>query len=274
MAEPPLPEAQLRGLCYALGDTSLGLSGSEISQLLAECRIEDVAPGMAKRDRLFGALHQQQSLDKSSNNVLAFIQAALSPARYTRREEFYENLRRASNKVLSFAGYFVQDDGKIRRMAPSRTIREAVEKAGALMSELTRRQIHAAVIKDARSDILQEDYARAVLEATKGMAEALREKVHSKADGSDLVDYALSGNANRRPRFAMNPLESETDWSEHHGLASLLKGVFSLLRNPPSHKPRSKYSISDIDALDSLSLISMLHRRIEQLVSTEPPRTS
>jgi uncharacterized protein (TIGR02391 family) len=268
MAEPPLTQGQLRGLCYALGDTAQGLSGGEIGRLLAECRIEDVAAGMAKRDRLFGALSEQQTLDKSSNNVLAFVQAALSPVRYTHRQEFYEQLRRDTNKVLSFSGFFVQDDGKIRRMVPSKTIPEAIEQAGALMTELARRQIHSAVINSARSDILQGDYARAVFEATKGMAEALREKVHSNEDGWELVDYALSGNRKKRPRFAVNKLESDTDWAEHNGLASLLKGVFSLLRNPPAHTPRSKYSISEIDALDSLSLISMLHRRIDSLVAT------
>ena len=274
MAEPPLTQSQLRGLCYVLGDTAHGLSGSEIGRLLAECQIDDVAAGMAKHDRLYGALSERQALDMSSSNVLAFVQEALSPVRYTHRIEFYEELRRGANRVLSFAGFFVQEDGKIRRMSPSKTIPEAVEKAGALLSELSRRNIHPAVQRSCRTEVLQEDYAGAVFEAAKGMADALRAKAHSGKDGWELVDYSLGVGRKDRPRLAFNNLESETDWAQHQGFQSLLKGVFSMFRNPPAHTPKIRQIISEADALDALTLISLLSRRIDELVPTgdaKPP---
>ena len=270
MAEPPLSTSQLRGLCGVLGDTAHGLTGSEIGRLLAECGIDD--PGtMTKRDRLFEALSEWQQTDRSSNNVLAFVQAAMDPVRYAHRAEFYTELRETTNKVLSFAGFFVAEDGKLRRMAPAKTIDEAIETASGLMSELSRRRIHPAVIKSCRSELLQEDLAHAVFEAAKGMADALRDKARSTKDGWELVDYSLGGGRKKTPRLALNKLESDTDWAEHLGLVSLLKGVFSMFRNPSAHTPRVRQIVSEIDALDALSLISLLHRRIDNLVPTGAP---
>lgn len=54
---PPFEETILRAICNILGDTSDGLTGSEIDQLLQDCGIEDPLPGYTKRERLFEALY-------------------------------------------------------------------------------------------------------------------------------------------------------------------------------------------------------------------------
>lgn len=269
MGTPPLESAHLRALCYALGDTNLGLTGTEIGRLLALCGID--YPGeMTKRERLFQALSSRQSRDGSANNVLTFVEAALNPSSFANRGEAHTDLRESTNRALAFAGYFIADDGKVRRIAPARTVPEAIETASGLMSELIRRRIHPEVVKSCRSDLLQEDYVDAVFEAAKGVAEALRLKAGSTLDGWELVDYALGVGRKQLPRLALNPLRSETDWAEQAGLAALMKGVFSMYRNPAAHVPRTKRALSEMEALDALTIVSVLHRRVDELVSTSP----
>lgn len=53
-------EANLEQVCNVLGDTSSGLTGSEIGHYLPECGIADPNPGMTKRIRLFEALVTRQ----------------------------------------------------------------------------------------------------------------------------------------------------------------------------------------------------------------------
>jgi uncharacterized protein (TIGR02391 family) len=44
----------------------------------------------------------------------------------------------------------------------------------------------------------------------------------------------------------------------------VLKGLFSAFRNPAAHAPRVAWATSRSDALDMLTLASMLHRRLDK----------
>jgi hypothetical protein len=66
---PQLSENQLEAVCDVLGETSTGLTGTEIGNLLARCRIDDPSPGITKRKRLFEALHAKQQHDECADNV-------------------------------------------------------------------------------------------------------------------------------------------------------------------------------------------------------------
>lgn len=56
---PAFDDTVLHSICNVLADTSEGLSGSEIGQLLRESNIDDPLPRVTKRDRLFEALNQK-----------------------------------------------------------------------------------------------------------------------------------------------------------------------------------------------------------------------
>lgn len=273
MAESPLESGRLQAICYALGDTAAGLTGTEIGALLAECGIDDPGP-ITKRERLFQALSARQRRDRTSNNVFAFVGAALNPARFIHQPDRYAVIREATNRALSLSGYFIQEDGAIRRASPSKTIDEAIEAASGLSAQLHLRRIHPSVLRFCRTELLQEDYFHAVLEATKGLADELRARSGSSEDGAKLVDFGLAGDRKHLPRLAGNRLETDTDWSEHLGIYWLFKGAFSLLRNPPAHVPRLKREVEELEALDALTLLSMLHRRLDELVPTGAVATS
>lgn len=70
-----------------------------------------------------------------------------------------------------------------------------------------------------------------------------------------------------RPILAINSLQTETEKSEHKGFAALLKGCFAAIRNPLAHEPKILWQGED-DAADYLSLISLLHRKLDESVPT------
>jgi uncharacterized protein (TIGR02391 family) len=53
------------------------------------------------------------------------------------------------------------------------------------------------------------------------------------------------------------------DGGRQKGLATLVKGLFSTFRNPTAHAPRVVSATTCADALDMLTLASMLHRRLD-----------
>jgi len=73
MRIPSFNEANLEQVCNVLGDTSTGLTGSEIGRYLRECGINDPNPGMTKRIRLFDALLARQRSDSCAQRCASFI---------------------------------------------------------------------------------------------------------------------------------------------------------------------------------------------------------
>jgi len=43
-----------------------------------------------------------------------------------------------------------------------------------------------------------------------------------------------------------------------------MKGMFSTFRNPTAHAPKVQWATSRKDALDMMTLASMLHRRLDE----------
>ncbi len=108
-----LNQGILERISKILGDTSNGLTGSEISYFLQQCNIKDVTPEITKWKRLYSALASVQNFDKCSNKILRFIQIVLNPARFT-DNQIFETKRKAINECLSYVGYELQSNGRFR----------------------------------------------------------------------------------------------------------------------------------------------------------------
>jgi hypothetical protein len=173
---PTFEETIVHAICNVLGDTTDGLSGSEIGQLLRDCGIEDPLPDYTKRDRLFEALNQRQRRDGNGNQVVAFIYKAMNPVRYVRNPGFFEDRRLQLNRALAFVGFTLGPDGKLRETTTAHTLTEAQERAGKLYRELLSRQAHPDILRFCRAELLQDNYFHAVFEATKSVADKIREK--------------------------------------------------------------------------------------------------
>jgi uncharacterized protein (TIGR02391 family) len=49
---------------------------------------------------------------------------------------------------------------------------------------------------------------------------------------------------------------------------NLMKGFFGTFRNPTAHAPRIAWKITEQDALDMMTVASLLHRRLDDAVKT------
>ena len=137
-----------------------------------------------------------------------------------------------------------------------------------LHKNLVERKVHSDVLRYCRAELVEDDYFHAVFEATKSVAEKLREKAGLDSDGSTLVDDALGIGKAGTPRLAFNSLRTESERSEHKGLMNLIKGVFGAFRNTSAHAPRIHWQVTQQDALDILTTISLIHRRFDSAART------
>ncbi|MSO71514.1 MAG: TIGR02391 family protein [Alphaproteobacteria bacterium] len=269
-AHPAFTSGQLQALCDVLGDTVAGLTGSEIGRLLSACGIADPNPSLSKRLRLFEALQARQAQDRCGNAVLDLIQRAMAPVSYRDRTGVFDTRRYAMNEILAFAGMQLGEDGELRASEKATTLSQAQERAGHLRNELRRRAVHSDVLQFCRVELLQKNYFHAVLEATKSVAEKIRRKSGLLGDGESLVEAAFGKGSGPYPLLAFNTLQTASEQMEHAGLIKLLKGAIGTFRNPTAHAPKISWVVNERDALETLTLLSMLHRRLDEATPTRP----
>jgi len=64
----------------------------------------------------------------------------------------------------------------------------------------------------------------------------------------------------------LNSQQTQTEINEQEGIMHLCKGLMRAIRNPEAHEPQLDWPLDQQDALDVLSLISFLYRKIETAV--------
>jgi len=260
-------ESHLEQIARSLADSA---THRELSSLFQQCRIEEQG-GQPKWERILNALRVRQQYDKCGNNVGAFIQTLLDPARFPGEPERHAKFCTGVNRVLSFSGLYVQTDGKLALVKKASTVLEAEERATNLKRTLIERNVHQDVLRFCRPELLTNNYFHAVFEATKSVADKVRKLSGSNSDGSRLVDEAFGIGASGYPRLTFNTLKTPTEKSEHTGLMNLMKGLFGAFRNTTAHAPKIHWPINERDALDVLTLASLIHRRLDSSIRTHVP---
>ncbi|TIN02390.1 MAG: TIGR02391 family protein [Mesorhizobium sp.] len=253
--------SQIQSIADALADTDEGLSHSEISHVLASCRLADTTPGITKRHRLYNAFAEWQNTKQSRAGILAFIRKAMKPEIYNRQPERFETMRANLNRALAFAGLAVKADGTLDAVEKATTILEAARRANDLRADLVSRGVHPDVLAFCRAELVADNYFHAVLEAVKSVADKIRSKTGLDDDGGALVDRALSGTP---PMLVINHLKTDSEQSEQRGFANLVRGIFGMFRNPTAHEARVRWEMKKEDAEDLLSLVSLVHRRLDK----------
>ncbi len=260
-----LDDGNLEALAKFLGDCG---SGSDIDRVLESCGLADTSGESTKWKRLYWIFRKSQRTHQTANQTLGFVQSFLTPVRFVRRNEDFESIRQDLNTILAFAGIEFGADGQFRERAVAHTLTEADKRLRTIRAKFQGRPIHPEVLKYCRTELLQDNYFHAVFEATKGLAQRLRDMTGVDKDGAALVDDVFSID---RPVLALNSLQTETERSEHKGFAQLLKGCFGAVRNPLAHQPKVLWQGED-DAADYLSLISLLHRKLDESFLTGAKR--
>ncbi len=263
-AIPPFNAQHLESIARILADAETGLTGSQIGYLLVDCKIPDVAPGMTKWKRLFNAFVELQSKRHFGNHVIVFVNRAMDPVQYTSSPQQFGERRDKLNVVLSFSGIWLGEDGKARWSNKAANLQEALERASRLHSALVQRRVHEDVLSFCRAELLQRNYFHAVFEAMKSVAAKIRTLSGLTGDGASLVQDAFSLGADCSPVLAINSLATETDKGEQRGFINLLGGLFGTIRNPIAHNPKVEWDMDEQDALDILTMLSLIHRKLDK----------
>ena len=251
-----MSEAQIEALAKVLGECG---SGTDITRVLEDRELTDNSGESTKWRRLYRVFLDLQSQDQCANRVLDFIRSFVTPARFVGRQEVFDQHRRDLNAILAFSGLELGADGQFTRRAAARTLDEAERRVKTIRSKFQGRLLHPEVLKYCKAELMQDNYFHAVFEATKGLAQRIRDMTGIHTDGTALVDAVFSI---ERPLLAMNTLRTDTEKTQHKGFAALLKGCFGAVRNPIAHEPKILWRGED-DAADYLSLISLLHRKLD-----------
>jgi uncharacterized protein (TIGR02391 family) len=142
---------------------------------------------------------------------------------------------------------------------------EAEQRARSLRHNLAQRNIHPDVLKFCKAELLQDNYFHAVFEATKSVADKIRQMSGLTTGGAALVDEALTVS---HPVLALSKLATETEKMEQTGFAILLKGIFGTFRNVTAHAPKIRWSIDEQDAMDLLTMVSYAHHKLDIAIKT------
>jgi len=260
-------QIEVESIANALGDTETGLSGSEIGHLLHTLKMPDPTPQITKRHRLLNAFAEDQNTRKDRTGILAFMRRAMKPARWLNKKEGYEPLRTKLNEALALAGLQMDAAGTIADAAAVSTISAAEQRARDLRGIMVKRQVHPDVLHFCNAELLTDNYFHAVLEAVKSVFDKMRSRAGLLEDGGELVQRVFGGET---PLLAINPRQIKSQKDEQKGFANLLVGTFGMFRNPAAHEAKIKWEMTLEDAEDLLSLVSLIHRRIDG--STMPPR--
>jgi uncharacterized protein (TIGR02391 family) len=260
---PSFAAERLEAISKVLGETEKGLTGSEIDHLLQNCQIPNPTPEMTKWKRLYNAFVEFQNEHHIGNHVIVFIKRAMDPAQYTSKPSEFRSRRDHLNAILAFTGLTIGEDGQVRRIDAARTIDQALERANRLHSALTQRNVHTDVLNFCNAELLQENYFHAVFEAMKSITFKIRSLSGLTCDGCDLVQKAF-GMRHGGPLLVINLFETETQKGEQNGFMNLLKGLYGTIRNPLAHDPKIEWDMTEQDALDILTMLSLVHRKLDQ----------
>lgn len=135
----------------------------------------------------------------------------MQPVRWAGHHAGFERFQRDLNEVLAFAGLRINGEGTVARTTTARTLTEAAQRTRRLRDELVRRGGTSRSSPTARRNCSLETASGAVFEATKGLAQRIRDLTGLDLDGAALVDRALSV---KSPLLALNSLRTATEQNE------------------------------------------------------------
>jgi uncharacterized protein (TIGR02391 family) len=269
-----IDEQQLKAVCDVIADTNRGLTKTELSRLLKQCKIQllddgksyngiTYTIGLNKRDWLYNCFVNEINQNQTFEKIFLFIEKALNPVSYTNESsrKKYNFLFEEINKVLLLVGLSVSKEGVLSEAIEAKTLDEVDRRVNSLKRLLYYRAIHHEVKRYCVKDYLRKDYYDAVFEAAKSLAERVRQITGLTLDGSALFQKAFAKND---PYIFFNSLKTESEINEFIGLKELLESIFHLVRNPAAHTPKINWKIDETKALDILTLISFCHKYLDE----------
>ncbi len=252
----PFSLSALEQIAKIMGDR---YTGTEITEFFRKAGFPEIRhDGGTKWRFVYAALEAIQARRHGPYQVAAIIERLCDPQEYFGNAEGHRRVVEQVNEVLRFYGLVVNArDGKISAAGREDAILRSRHSDEAKLFHA--RAFHTEVSKHARLLFLEGHHFHAVFECCKSFDKHVREKAKLGKHGSELMSAALSV----KGPLKLNTLRTETERNEQEGLMHLCMGLMRAIRNPESHEPELDWEITREDALDILSLLSFLYRKVD-----------
>lgn len=177
--------------------------------------------------------------------------------------ELFDTRRRLVSPVLVLHGLKVGDAGKVVRTKGVSSLSNVQRLTNTVREELTRRGTHEKVLAYCEEEFLRHGFLHAILEASKSVFQRLRDMTGLDCDGAELAEKALSV---KNGLLAINGLSNPTERNEQAGPCTFITAIGGLYRNLAAHQPRLNRTVTETDLYEALSLLSYVHRRLDDAV--------
>src|SRR3954469_3861050 len=103
----------------------------DVTLLLQQCCIKENG-GSPRWERMLLAWSEQQSRDGCANSIVQFLSQILKPVRFLNRQDDLIRARDGVNRILSFSGLAIGEDGTPKRVDVSRTLSDVNRRVSSL----------------------------------------------------------------------------------------------------------------------------------------------
>ena len=261
---PHLNLSALEAIAKIIGDR---YTGPEITAFFRKAGFPQVShDGSTKWRFTLVALENLQREIYGDANIAKVLETLCNPQEFFGRPEAHSELVERIDEIVSFYGLVV--DRKTGKLAVSEKARaELRRRESAEAQAFDARKLHPEVIKHGRDLFVQGRHFHAVFECCKAFDRAVASKSLIDEHGEKLMGIALSLSG----PLKLNSQRSQSEINEQEGIMHLCKGLMRAIRNPEAHEPELDWPIDQRDALDILSLISFLYRKLGAAVYFKSP---
>ncbi len=236
-------------------------TGSEISEMFRKVGFQEIVhDGGTKWRFVYSSLEDLQKQKHGPFNVFKIIEQLCDPQEYFSLPELHLIICEQVNGILRFYGLRVGADGKISKtVEKSTTHKKTILENEKIFED---RKFHLKVVQHGRKLFVEENYFHAVFECCKVYDKNVAITSQIQDHGASLMSrvFSLSGT------LKLNSQMTETEKNEQEGVMHLSMGLMRAVRNPQSHEPALDWPITKEDALDLLSFISFLFRKLDKSI--------
>lgn len=237
-------------------------TGSEMTEFFRRAGFPEIIHDQSTKWRFaYKSLDELQNRPYGPYNIAKILERLCDPQEYFGNADEREFIVKSVNEILSHYELEVKRD--INKIVINTTITPTLNSNKTRRENLyNSRYYHSEIQKNSRNLFIEGKYFHAVFECSKAFDKYVQEKSKIEKNGSKLMTSALSISG----PLKLNSQTSQSDKNEQLGVMNLCVGLMSAVRNTGAHEPELNWPIKQQDALDILSLLSFLWRKIDDAI--------
>lgn len=234
-------------------------SGSQITTFFKKVGYPNIIHDGTTKWRFVNTNLEEIQRKDSKLAIVKIIENLCNPEEFLGDAKRFQDITEIINEILSFYKLKVNNNGKVLYNENIEVNLKDKNNEKNIMFDS--RKFHSEITKHGKQLFLEGRHFHSVFECCKAFDKYVREKSQIETKhGSELMSSALS----LKGSLKLNTQQTETERNEQEGLMHLSMGLMKAVRNPESHEPELDWPLSIEDALDFLSLINVLYRKIDK----------